>query len=162
MRRKKIQVFGEEKLEELEKEENKSIKIKQISDWFSAHKDKIIMVLAALISFFTSLEVFGGKGAIYCTIIVAFIEILIYYIKNGLTETFLEMCVNTALLIVNAINGKYTIEKNITVETETKDENNNVKSSKKRKKVKICLLTEPMIREYILTGKPIKFNDETK
>ena len=162
MRRKKIQVFGEEKLEELEKEENKSIKIKQISDWFSAHKDKIIMVLAALISFFTSLEVFGGKAAIYCTIIVAFIEILIYYIKNGLTETFLEMCVNTALLIVNTINGKYTIEKNITVETETKDENNNVKSSKKRKKVKICLLTEPMIREYILTGKPIKINDETK
>ena len=72
------------------------------------------------------------------------------------------MCVNTALLIVNTINGKYTIEKNITVETETKDENNNVKSTKKRKKVKICLLTEPMIREYILTGKPIKINDETK
>ena len=122
----KVKVLGEETLEEVKKEEKKVFRLKAIMDYLGNHKTQIIMILGALITLFTSLEVLGGKAAIYCTIIVAFIELVIFYIKNGLTETFLEMCVNTVMLIVNVINGTYTVDKTVTVEKESRDADNNV------------------------------------
>lgn len=148
------EVLGEEN-PEVEKEEKKAFKLKEFLDFLNSHKAQILMVLGALITLFTSLEVLGGKAAIYCTVVVAFIELVIFYIKNGLTQTFLDMCVNTVMLIVNTINGTYTVEKSVTVEKESRDANNNVKTQKRKKKIKICILTEDMVRDYILNKEPI-------
>ena len=156
----KVKVLGEETLEEVKKEEKKVFRLKAIMDYLGNHKTQIIMILGALITLFTSLEVLGGKAAIYCTIIVAFIELVIFYIKNGLTKTFLEMCVNTVMLIVNAINGTYTVDKTVTVEKESRDADNNVKTQKRKKKIKVCILTEEMVRDYILTKEPIDIEEE--
>lgn len=133
--------------------------LQKVKDFTEKNKSKIIMIIAALISFVTSFEIFGGKAAVYCTIIVAFLELLMYYIKNGLTETFLNMCVNTVMLIVNTINGQYTIEKTITVEKASRDNESSTK--KQRKKVSVCFLTKDMVEEFILHNKPINDTKES-
>ena len=118
--------------------------------WLDAHKAHILVVLGALIAFFTSLEAFGGKAAIYCTCVVAFIECLVFYLKNGVTEAFLNMCVATVKMIVDVLNGEYTKEINKTVHKEvTDEETGEVKKQRRRKKVKVCFLSEDMIRKYI-------------
>lgn len=95
------------------KKEEKQTKEKvDIKAWFTKHKSKIIVILGALISFFTSLEAFGGKAAVYCTCVVAFIELFVFYMKNGVTEAFLNMCVATIKMIVDVLNGEYTKEVN--------------------------------------------------
>lgn len=117
--------------------------------WLDNHKAHILVVLGALIAFFTSLEAFGGKAAIYCTCIVAFIECLVFYLKNGVTEAFLNMCVATVKMIVDVINGEYTKEINKTVHKEVVDENGETKTARRRKKVKVCFLDEETIRKFI-------------
>lgn len=132
------------KTEETTKEKNSVVK------WLDAHKAHILVILGALIAFFTSLEAFGGKAAVYCTCIVAFIECLVFYLKNGVTEAFLNMCVATVKMIVDVLNGEYSKYVNTTVHKETVDEKTGeVKKTRRRKKVKVCFLSEDMIREYI-------------
>lgn len=132
------------KTEETTKEKNSVVK------WLDEHKAHILVILGALIAFFTSLEAFGGKAAVYCTCIVAFIECLVFYLKNGVTEAFLNMCVATVKMIVDVLNGEYSKYVNTTVHKETVDEKTGeVKKTRRRKKIKVCFLSEDMIREYI-------------
>ena len=129
------------------KKEEKQTKEKvDIKAWFTKHKSKIIVILGALISFFTSLEAFGGKAAVYCT--------CVFYMKNGVTEAFLNMCVATIKMIVDVLNGEYTKEVNQTVHKEIVDEKTGeVKTTRRRKKVKVCFLNEEMIRDYVKNHK---------
>jgi len=118
--------------------------------WLDAHKAHILVILGALIAFFTSLEAFGGKAAIYCTCVVAFIECLVFYLKNGVTEAFLNMCVATVKMVADVLNGEYTKNINTTVYKEvTDEETGEVQKKRRRKKVKVCFLNEDMIRDYI-------------
>lgn len=137
------------------KKEEKQTKEKvSFTKWLDAHKAHILVVLGALIAFFTSLEAFGGKAAVYCTCVVAFIELFVFYIKNGVTEAFLNMCVATIKMIVDVLNGEYTKEVNQTVHKETVDEKTGeVKTTRRRKKVKVCFLNEKMIRDYVKNHK---------
>ncbi len=136
------------------KEEKQTKEKASFTKWLDDHKAHILVVLGALISFFTSLEAFGGKAAVYCTCIVAFIELFVFYMKNGVTEAFLNMCVATIKMIVDVLNGEYTKEVNQTVHKETVDEKTGeVKTTRRRKKVKVCFLNEKMIRDYIKNHK---------
>ena len=138
----------------VKKEEKQTKEKVDIKGWFTKHKSDIIVVLGALIAFFTSLEAFGGKAAVYCTCVVAFIELFVFYMKNGVTEAFLNMCVATIKMIVDVLNGEYTKEVNQTVHKETVDEKTGeVKTARRRKKVKVCFLNEKMIRDYVKNHK---------
>lgn len=120
----------------------------KIKAMIEKHKTELLMFLAAFITFCTSLTMLGGKIAVYCTIIIAIIELLVYYIKNGLTETFLNMCVTTVKMIVDVVNGVYTVEKKEPEpEKVAVDETVKPQKTSRRKKVKVCILTEEMIRE---------------
>ena len=120
----------------------------KIKAMIEKHKTELLMFLAAFITFCTSLTMLGGKVAVYCTIIIAIIELLVYYIKNGLTETFLNMCVTTVKMIVDVVNGVYTVEKKEPEpEKVAVDETGKPQKTSRRKKVKVCILTEEMIRE---------------
>ena len=125
----------------------------RVTGWIDIHKDKIIAILALLVSFFTALLSMGGKVAIFSTVMIAIVELAIFYLKNGLTEKFLDLCVSTVKLIVDVINGEYTKTKTITVDED-------VKGASKKKRVKVCLLTEDMIRDILL--KKEECNDESE
>ena len=138
----------------------------KIKEFISEHKDKIIAIMMLLVTFFSALLSMGGKVAIFSTIMIAVIELVIFYIRNGLTDDFMELCVATTKLIVDVINGEYTKTKTdpVNPEPETvvsaaKPDTN--KPAPKNKKIKVCILTEEMIRD-ILTKNTKDDENETK
>ena len=121
----------------------------KLKNLVTKYKTEILMVLTALISFFTTLGALGGKAAVYSTIIIALIELIIYYLKNGLTEVFLNMCVATVKMIVDVVNGVYTKEVKEPEPEKVEDGEEEPKKASRRKKIKVCMLTEDMIREKL-------------
>ena len=125
--------------------------MKQMNEFIEKNKDKIIAILALAISFLTALLSMGGKVAIFCTVMIALIELLVFYLKNGLSDHFGELCVSTVKLIVDVLNGEYTETKMI--ETGEVKMLADGSSKKTRKRKSVCTLTEDMIRDIILNKK---------
>ena len=138
----------------------------KIKEFIEEHKDKIIAIMMLLVTFFSALLSMGGKVAIFSTIMIAVIELVIFYIRNGLSDDFMELCVATTKLIVDVINGEYTKTKTVPVTPEPETVVSAAKPDKdkpapKNKKIKVCILTEEMIRD-ILTKNTKDDENETK
>ena len=118
--------------------------MKSIKEWVNTHKDKLIAILTLLVSFFTALIALGKEVAIFAVVMIAIIQIIIFYLKEGLTDRFFDLCVSTTKLIVDVINGEYTKTQTVEVAGASNDA-----STPKKKRVKRCILTEEMIRAII-------------
>lgn len=79
--------------------------IDKIKNYIIQHKSQILVILGALVTFITALESFGGKAAVACTVIVSILELIVYFLKNGLTDTFVTMLVNLVKLITQIVNS---------------------------------------------------------
>ena len=124
----------------------------KVKGYINANKDKILAILMLLITFFSALLSVGGKLAIFSTIMIAVIEVIIFYLKNGLTDKFFELCVSTVKLIVDVINGEYTETKIVAASDEeilNAPKDSDSKGTPKKKRVRICILTEDMIRDIL-------------
>jgi len=119
----------------------------KIKEWVSTHKETIITILTLLISFFTALLAMGKEVAIFATVMVAIIQVIIYFLKEGLNDKFFELSVATIKLIVDVINGTYTETHMVEIAGSAKDG-----AKPKKKKVVKCILTEDMIREILKKG----------
>lgn len=110
--------------------------VEKIKNFITKYKVQILAICAAIITLATSFMAFGGKTAIACTVVVAIVELIVYYLKNGFTETMATMMVNLVKLIVEIINGQPMTDTKVT------------STSKKE----IVSLTEDEIKERILEG----------
>ena len=116
------------------------------------HKDKIIAILVLLVSFFASLISMGGKIAIFATVMVALTEVVIFYLKEGITEQFINLSVKTILLIADIVNGKYTTEQIV-------PSSKHFQGNMVIEKINVTTLTEEDVRE-ILTRQEGESNNE--
>lgn len=124
----------------------------KVKGYINDNKDKILAILMLLITFFSALLSMGGKLAIFSTIMIAVIEVIIFYLKNGLTDKFFELCVAMVKLIVDVINGEYTETKMVAASEEeilNAPKDSDSKGAPKKKRVRICILTEDMIRDIL-------------
>lgn len=80
--------------------------MKKIKQFIIKYKVQILAICAAIITLATSFAAFGGKVAIACTVIIAIVELIVYYLKNGFTDVMATMLVNLFKLIIDIINNK--------------------------------------------------------
>ena len=88
-------------------------------------KEKIILVLTALAAAIAVFEAWGGKVAVACTLIVAFLNVLIYIMKNGINDNFVTVLANFASIlydIMNKENNVVSINKEMRFEKPTVEE----------------------------------------
>lgn len=108
----------------------------------NTYKAQIIIVLGALISFFVTLEGFGGTTATIYALVAAILSAVVYYLKNGFDDTLANAGVGIIKMIIDMV------EKN----NATIASNNNVVSSTNPNSTNtIIKLSDEEIKSQLLT-----------
>lgn len=100
--------------------------MKKVKDFIVKYKAEILIALSAVTSIIASISTMEGVDAVACSISIAFIAVLVEVLKNGFSETAINLLASAIKLVIDYINGKDKVE--------DKDVENNVRALKLDKK----------------------------